>query len=141
MYGRKSINGNVEWLGVTLFLHNDEPPWTDSILVPSPRWGVGGTYEIWALESQPGGRYDGVDVLWRGAVPAREAYLPQSPEMCAPMCAASATISFGSTVWRTPKASRIPGTPPVTSWSIERIAPWMIFGTNQFLNNFLQTFR
>ena len=80
MYGRKQINGSVEWLDVPIFLQNDEPPQADNILCPSPCWGVGGTYEIWALESQPGGRYGGVDFLWCGAVPARPACLPQSPK-------------------------------------------------------------
>ena len=30
--------------------------------------------------SKPGGRYDGVSVLWRGAVPACPDYLPRSPK-------------------------------------------------------------
>ena len=37
-------------------------------------------------------------------------------KMHAPLHAASVTISFGSTVWRAPKVSRIPGTSSVTSW-------------------------
>ena len=36
MYGRKSINGSVDWLGVPTFLRNDGPPWDDNILCPSP---------------------------------------------------------------------------------------------------------
>ena len=35
---------------------------------------------------QPGGRYGGVDVPWRGAVPARAEYLPQNVRHCAPVC-------------------------------------------------------
>ena len=42
-------------------------------------------------------------------------------KMRAPLRAASVTIFFGSTVWRAPEVSRIPGTSYVTSWSIERI--------------------
>ena len=80
MYSRKPINGSVEWLGVPSFLRNYGPHWADNILCPSPCWGIRGTYEIWALESQPGGRYSGVDVLWHEAVPARLAYFPRSPE-------------------------------------------------------------
>ena len=30
--------------------------------------------------SQPGSHYGGVDVPWRGAIPARPAYLPRSPK-------------------------------------------------------------
>ena len=56
--------------------------------------------------------------------------------ICAPLRDASATISFGSTVWRAPKVYWIPGKSSMTSWSIGQIAPWMIFGTNQLLNNF-----
>ena len=80
MYGWKSINGSVEWLGVPTFLRNDGLPWADNILCPSLQWGVRGTYAIWYLESQSGGRYSGVDVPWCGAAPARAAYLPWSPE-------------------------------------------------------------
>ena len=80
IYGRKWINGRVKWLGVPTFLRNDGTPWADNVLCTSLCWGVGGTYEIWDLESQPGGRYSNVDVPWRGAVPARPTYLPRSPE-------------------------------------------------------------
>ena len=61
-------------------------------------------------------------------------------KMHAPLRAVSVTISFRSTVLHTPKVSRIYGTYSVTSWSIGQIAPWMIFGTNQFFNNFCEIF-
>ena len=61
-------------------------------------------------------------------------------EMRAPLCAATVTISFWSTIWRAPKISWIPGTSTVTSWSIGQIASWMIFGTNRFFNNFCANF-
>ena len=61
-------------------------------------------------------------------------------KMLAPLYAVSVTISFGNTVWREPKVSRIPGTSSVTSWSIGRITPWMIFGTNRFFDNFCEHF-
>ena len=79
MFVQKSISGNVKWLGVPSFLQNDGPPWADNILCPSPRWVFGGTVENWALESQPGSRYGGVDIPWRGAVSACPDYFPQSP--------------------------------------------------------------
>ena len=78
MYGQKSMNGSVKWLGVPTFLRNYGPPWDDNILCPSPRWGVRGTYKIWALEIQPASCYRCVDVPWRGAVSARPDYLPRS---------------------------------------------------------------
>ena len=43
MFGRKSINGSVEWLGVTAPLRTNGIPWNDNILVPSPDLGAGGT--------------------------------------------------------------------------------------------------
>ena len=80
MYGHKFINGSVECLRVPSFLRNDGPSWADNIFCTSLCWVVEGTYEIWALEVQPGGRYGSVDVLWRGAVPYRPSYLPWSTE-------------------------------------------------------------
>ena len=62
IFGRKSINGSIEWIGVPSFLRNDGPPWGENILCPSPRWGVRGNFENCALESQPDGCYGGVDV-------------------------------------------------------------------------------
>ena len=44
MYGRKLINGSVDWVGVPTFLRNDGPPWDDNIWCPSPRSGLIGTY-------------------------------------------------------------------------------------------------
>ena len=136
MYGGDSINGSVEWLFVPCFGCDDGLPWNYNILVPIPRWGVEGTVETWSWVIQPSGRYGGVNVPWHGAVPARPDYLPRSPEMRAPLRAASVTISFRSTVWRAPKVSRIPGTSSVESCEIVRILSWMIFGMNQLLNNF-----
>ena len=86
MYGRKSINGRVECIGVPIFQRNDGTPRAENILYPSPRWGVEDTDEIWALEIQPGSSYIGVDVPWRGAVPARAEHLPQNVRNCAPVC-------------------------------------------------------
>ena len=80
MNGRNLINGSVKWIGVPRLVCDDELPWTANILVPIPRWGVGGTFENLAWGSQPSGRYSGVDVPWRGAAPARPAYLPWSLE-------------------------------------------------------------
>ena len=56
------------------------PAWIDNILVPSPDWGVSVTVTNLNQGSQPGGRYGCVSFLWYGAVPARPAYAPRSPE-------------------------------------------------------------
>ena len=80
MFGRKLINGSFKWMGVPDFLRADGPPWNDNILCPSMCWGVGGTAENVFWGGQHGGHYGGFDVPWRGAVPARLAYLPQSLE-------------------------------------------------------------
>ena len=61
-------------------------------------------------------------------------------KMCAPLRDASATISFGSTVWRAPKVYWIPGRSSVTIWSTGRIAAEMVFGTNELINNFCVNF-
>ena len=80
MFGQRSNNRGVEWLGVPTFLRNDRSPWDDNILCPSPRWGVRGTCVIWSLYSQHVGHYGSLDVPWRGALPSCVAYLTHSPE-------------------------------------------------------------
>ena len=125
MYSRKSMNGSVKWLGVPSFLRNDGPPWADNILCLSLRWGVRGTFEIWYLESKPGGHYGSVDVPWRGAVPARLAYLPWSPENARATTRRFHHLACAQSL--------------LYSWNIlrdELVAPSMIFGTNRFFNNF-----
>ena len=84
MFDRKLINVSVKWLIIPIFLWNDRPPWADNIVCPSTSWGVGGTYKIWDLEIQPGGRYRGVDFPCNGASPAHTDYLRQSLENFTP---------------------------------------------------------
>ena len=88
----------VKWIGVLRLLWNDGPPRADNILCPSLRWGVGGTYEIWALESQPYGHYGGVDV--RVVEPSLPVWITSLGvwKIRAPLRAASVTISFRSTI-------------------------------------------
>ena len=138
MYGHNLINGSFEWLGFPRFGCDDGPPWTDNILVIIPRWGVGGTVEILAGRSQPGGHYGSVDAPWCGAVPARPAYLPWSPENA--RATANARQSPSGAPSGVSKVSQIPDTSSVTSWSIGRIAPWMIFGISRLMNNFCRYF-
>ena len=80
IYGRKSINGSVEWLRIPCHSCDDGPPWTDNLLCPSPIWGDGVRVGAWYWGIQPGIRFGVVSVLWRRAVPARVAYLTWSPE-------------------------------------------------------------
>ena len=39
MFGRKLINGSVEWLGFHSFLRENGPPWTLNLLYPYADWG------------------------------------------------------------------------------------------------------
>ena len=80
MFGRKSINGSVDFLGVSAPLRTYAPPWIDNILVPSPAWGAGGTTidPNWGI--QPGGPYGSVSIMWSGTIPAMPAYVRRSPE-------------------------------------------------------------
>ena len=80
IFCKKPINGSFEFLGVPDPFRTNGPYWIDNILFPIPAWGVGGTMTNFNWGSQPGGRYDGVSVLLRGAVPGRPAYLPRSME-------------------------------------------------------------
>ena len=80
IYGQRSNNGSVECFGVPIPFLNDGPSWTANLLFLSPNWGDGGTVVDWAWGIQPGNRYSRFYVLWRGAVPDREAYLPEIPD-------------------------------------------------------------
>ena len=116
------------------------PYWIDNLLVPSLAWGVRGTVKFLNWGSQPGGRYGSFSVPWRGVVPVCPAYLLRSPEICAPLCTASATISLESTVWRASKVIAIPDTYSVIVWSIVWIAPGMIFEMNYLSINLCVVF-
>ena len=76
----KIINGSFEFLGVSDPLRTRRPYWIKNILCHSPCWGVRGTVENLNWGSQTDGCYGSVGVPWHGAVPARLAYLPRSPE-------------------------------------------------------------
>ena len=98
IYGRKSINGSVKWLGIPAPFCDTGMAWTENILGPSPFWVDRVTYATWVFGTQSVVlvRYG---VLWRSVVSARPFYLPKSPpEMCAQLRAASVTFSFGITV-------------------------------------------
>ena len=68
IYGQKSINGSVEWLGIPAPSCGTGAAWTENILVPNSRWGDGGNNETWASAtfSRPRfGRLDSwVDEQW-----------------------------------------------------------------------------
>ena len=70
IFGQISINASVEWLGTPVpFYDTTGVPWTDNILVPELRWGDGGNYETWYLQTQSGVSFGGRSVPWRGVVP------------------------------------------------------------------------
>ena len=76
-YGQRSINGSVEWLGIPAPFCNTGVAWTDNLLVSEALWVEGVRVGYWAWGNQPG-IIIGVDILWRGVVPACVAYLPRS---------------------------------------------------------------
>ena len=78
IYDQKSINGTVEWLGTPAPFCDTGVAWPENILVPGPRWGDGGNYKTWDLQTQYGVRFGGRSVPWRGAVPFCAAFLPRS---------------------------------------------------------------
>ena len=74
------MKASVKWLGNPIPFYNTVGvPWIDNILVPELRWGDGGNYETWDLETESRARLGGRNVPWRGAVPFRPNYLPSSP--------------------------------------------------------------
>ena len=80
IYGQKTINGSVEWLGVPAPFCDTGIAWTENILVPNLCWGDGRGYERWALVNCSIPRFGGRSIPWRGAVPFRPDYVPSSPE-------------------------------------------------------------
>ena len=71
IYGRKSINGIVKWLGIPRPSCDYGPPWIGNLLCTSPHWVDGVRVGAWAWGVQLGIRFGRVGVLWRGAVPGR----------------------------------------------------------------------
>ena len=61
-FGRKSINGSVEWLGIRDFLRNDGPPWTLNLPAPSVNWGDRGSSTSLNLCSGSGGYSESVSI-------------------------------------------------------------------------------
>ena len=80
IFWKKSINRSFEFLSVPNLLRSRGSYWIDNVLVPIPSWGVGVTVKKLNWGSQPGGRYAGVSVPWRAAVPVCPAYLSRIPE-------------------------------------------------------------
>ena len=62
IYGQKSINGSIKWLGVPAPSCGTGVAWTGNLLVPNPRWGYGRGYKRWALETRSRPRFGGRSV-------------------------------------------------------------------------------
>ena len=62
MFGRNSINGSVEWLGVRNLLRIDGPPWNLNILTPCANWGDRGSSISPNLGIGSGGCFCGVSI-------------------------------------------------------------------------------
>ena len=75
IYGRKSINGSVEWLGVPAPSCGTGFAWTENIFVTNSRWGDGRGYKRWAFATRSRPRFGGRSVPWRGAVPSFPNYV------------------------------------------------------------------
>ena len=80
IYGQKSMNGSIEWLGIPATSCGTGVAWTENILVPNPRWGYRCGYERWALVTRSRPRFGGRSIPWCGAVPFHPDYVPISPE-------------------------------------------------------------
>ena len=77
IYGRKSIDGSVEWLCIPAPCYDTGVAWTENMFVPSLCWGDGVTYATLALVTQYGVLI-GSDVPWCSIIPTRPAYLPRN---------------------------------------------------------------
>ena len=64
MFGKISINGSVEWLGVPDFHRTGGPFWADNILDTSSSLGYGDTTTNMNWVSQHGGPDGSAFVLW-----------------------------------------------------------------------------
>ena len=80
IYGRKSINGSVEWIVVPDLSCNTGVAWTKNILVPNLCWGDRRSCKRWASATHCRPHFGGRSVPWHGVVPFRSNYVPSSPE-------------------------------------------------------------
>ena len=126
------MNGSVEYLGVPAPSCDTGVAWTENLLVPNLRWGDGCGYKHWDLETRSIPLFGGRSVPWRGAVPFRPDYLPNSPEMCAQGRAAPVTFAYGRDVWRGIKLSCTNPTLTATSGVIGWTTAWMAGLMNNF---------
>ena len=78
IYGQRSINDSIKWLGIPAPFCDTGVAWTDNLLVPEARRGDKVRVGACSWETQPGVLV-GVNVLWHGAVSAHTAYLPRIP--------------------------------------------------------------
>ena len=132
IYGQKSINGSVEWLGVPAPSYNTGVAWTEIILVPNPRWGDGRGYERWDLATRYRPRFGGRSVPWRGTVPFCPDMFPVVWKMRAQGRVTSVTFACRRTVWRGLKLSCATSTSAVTIRVIGWTTAWMVGLINNF---------
>ena len=133
MFGRISINGSVELLGVPDFHRIDGPALTANILDPCPSWGDGGSDTNLKWWSQSGGAYGIVSVPWNRPFCVLPVYHCSILENTR---AASVTISFEVIVWRACKVSLLDAIPSSIGGSID----WMMTGMVRLINNFCWEF-
>ena len=135
MFGRNSINGSVEWLGVPNFLKNYVPTWTLNLLAPYAHWGDRGSSTSTKLGSGSGGYYDGVSINWN--IPA--CVLPIYHWRIFEKTYSAARRAQDKILWRTThtacKAITLLATPYIVVWLTGRMTPGMIAGIYLFVNN------
>ena len=133
-YGRKIINGSVEWLGVPVPSSGTGVAWTENISAPNSRWGDGRGYKHWASTTRSRPCFGGRSVPWRDKVPFCPNYVLSSPKMLAQGRPTSMTFACGRDIWHRLKLSCMTFTSTVTSgvmiWTTAWMAWFMKHGNN-----------
>ena len=125
VYGQKSINGSIEWIGVPDPSCGTGVAWTENILVPNSRSGDGCGYERWALATPS----VSLGVARSLSVPIT---FPVVRKMHAQGRATSVPFTCVRDVWCGLKISWATSTTTVTSGVMGRTTAWMVGLMNNF---------
>ena len=110
IYGQRSINWSVKWLGIPVPFKETVVNFTDNLLCLAVSCGDGVKVRAWAWEIQPEVFFGRVDVTWHVFVPFVRLTFPGVQKIRTQLRAASMTLDFWSTVWRRLKMSCTPTT-------------------------------
>ena len=135
MFGRNSINGSVEWLGIPDFLRNDGPPWILNLLAPYASWGDIGPSTNPKWGSGSGGHYDRVFLC--GIFPSASFQFTTggSLKTRAALRAAPVIISIERTVRTTCKVPPLATTPSAVLCLTCGMTTGVIFGMSRLINS------